>query len=315
MGKIKLPGAILGVRGTIGGGTVRPGGSSLVVLMGPGEHHNTGHKTGALSVTSEVGGRTKQVNVTRTGYGTTIEPGEAPKTPAPVPANVISDISSSLRVESDDPSEQNVAPEAGEASASANAGQDTFKGSGQLLNTESVRMIGVIMDEETGEASLTAQQLGRLSERTSTFDELRKVGGGIFHFPQGTSFFEELGPTPTIGRLVGDLQIDFNKRILAGGNSKIRICTAGCGLGLGGNIDQTITIPGLSFAQANGFASARIVAGPTILTASFENKNGTLALAGKVDVAFDDGGGTTGRGFASGDRQPGAAVDVTGLLD
>lgn len=76
--KITTPLATIGIRGTIVGGAV-DGNNAVVALLGPGGETNTSARHGAIEVTTPSG----TVNISRTGFATTITPGQPPSPPTP----------------------------------------------------------------------------------------------------------------------------------------------------------------------------------------------------------------------------------------
>ncbi len=69
--EIKLPTGSVGVRGTIFYGKVE-GDSSLILLLGPGEKNNTGHRQGRIIVSNDVNGKNVETEVKKSGFGTFI---------------------------------------------------------------------------------------------------------------------------------------------------------------------------------------------------------------------------------------------------
>lgn len=124
---VKLPSAVIGVRGTIVAGQT-DGQSSEVILLGPGEDNNTGENPGSIHVSNEGGGE----DISRSGYGTFVEDeNTAPTDPAAVPEDQISEITDAL----------NPSPEGGSNDAGENAGTDEtasdFAGQNQADSTQS----------------------------------------------------------------------------------------------------------------------------------------------------------------------------------
>ncbi|SEH34171.1 transferrin-binding protein-like solute binding protein [Magnetospirillum fulvum] len=73
---IRVPMGNIGIRGTIVGGIVSPG-AILVALLGPGSQTNSASAHGAIAVSTPLG----TVDITRTGYGTTLLLGQPPSPP------------------------------------------------------------------------------------------------------------------------------------------------------------------------------------------------------------------------------------------
>lgn len=70
--EVKLPTGSVGVRGTIFYGKIE-GDSSLILLLGPGEKNNTGHRQGRIIVSNEVNGKSVETEVKKSGFGTFIQ--------------------------------------------------------------------------------------------------------------------------------------------------------------------------------------------------------------------------------------------------
>jgi hypothetical protein len=81
---IRVPMGNIGIRGTIVGGIVTPN-SILVALLGPGSQTNSAAAHGAIVVSTPGG----SVDISRTGYGTTLLVGQPPSPPNPLtPAQI-----------------------------------------------------------------------------------------------------------------------------------------------------------------------------------------------------------------------------------
>lgn len=85
--KVRLPTAMLSIRGTQVAGLVDEDGGGQVVLVGPGPN-NFGATLGAVTVTNTFG----SVDLTRPNFSTFIESGTPPATPAPASAELIEQI-------------------------------------------------------------------------------------------------------------------------------------------------------------------------------------------------------------------------------
>lgn len=79
--EVKLPTGSVGVRGTIFYGKIE-GNSSTVLLLGPGERNNTGHRAGKIIVSNEVNGRLVETEVKKSGFGSFIQGENVPPTAA-----------------------------------------------------------------------------------------------------------------------------------------------------------------------------------------------------------------------------------------
>lgn len=79
--EVKLPTGSVGVRGTIFYGKIE-GNSSTVLLLGPGERNNTGHRAGKIIVSNEVNGKLVETEVKKSGFGSFIQGENVPPTAA-----------------------------------------------------------------------------------------------------------------------------------------------------------------------------------------------------------------------------------------
>jgi hypothetical protein len=178
--QIETPAATMGVRGTIAIGSITRGPDGEVeeaqfVLSGPGIENNANARRGAIQVTAA--GET--VTVQRTGWGTTVVPGEPPSPPAPVPTAVLRELDSQL----------SNSAEAGDApGADPSGGSLTQLGATQL----SGQNVAESQDEsestqQTKEAESHAQQLASGEELedlkvTPAAEEAGLIDGADFAF-------------------------------------------------------------------------------------------------------------------------------------
>jgi|GEM_PF-1471865 len=79
--EVKLPTGSVGVRGTIFYGKIE-GNSSTILLLGPGERNNTGHRAGKIIVSNEVNGKLVETEVKKSGFGSFIQGENVPPTAA-----------------------------------------------------------------------------------------------------------------------------------------------------------------------------------------------------------------------------------------
>jgi len=299
--EIHLPVGSIGIRGTIGGGRIEPK-SSLVVLLGPGKNNNTGHRKGELKVTSEVGNPTlKSVILSKTGFGTTLVPGQAPTTPIQIPHDVILGLSAALQPPRNIQRADDASPGEGEDSASEQAGQDTFGALDELSDAENISDLSGDFDQTVADATQNATQFGRVVDGITTFEDLRRIETGIFHFETDNVSLS------SGGSFAFDVDIDFGARTIGGGQSGFD----GSSPGIDGGNNFDFLIPTQSFASGSGLAIFKFsgltdLIGPDIATASldldFDNFNGVIADETFFDVTII--GGTSGSGSGFGDAHP-----------
>lgn len=115
--EIKLPTGSVGVRGTIFYGKVE-GNSSTLLLLGPGEKNNTGHRMGRIVVGNDVDGRRVETEVKKSGFGSVIEGlNTPPSAPFEIPKAQIQEMIAAVNPVS--PPEKNETAPAADAKTSA----------------------------------------------------------------------------------------------------------------------------------------------------------------------------------------------------
>lgn len=224
--KVNLPSGTIGVRGTIALGRT-DGSRSTVVLLGPGSKHNTNHRTGQITVGNQVGGETKEVTVSRPGYGSTIDgPGSEPSEPFEVPAEQLAEMTGALEPSqsdsgSDDDKDSNGSGDDGDDSdAEEDSGQDTAA-AGDSVESESA--LNELLSETSKEAAQASQDdfeddAGGLDDGVTTVEDLDLITEGKFHYSDKN--------VPLAGGVGGstydfDIDIDFGSRTI--GNNGLTV--------------------------------------------------------------------------------------------
>lgn len=257
---VKLPTGSVGVRGTIFYGKVE-GEKSTLLLLGPGEKNNTGHRNGRILVMNDVDGKTVETEVKKSGFGSVIEGRNAPPSPAyEIPQQEINEMiaavnpaqknegssdpaapagqssgSSADSGSGDDSSAGNPADSsrgedgksglpAGEKSATAQSGQQGASAASFLQDLSGVTKIGSLLSDTTAEASLD------IGDKKTSDDN---GGSGVrkqatfdelrARTETGVNHYQGTGTLQSGGSYSVYLDIDFGNRHFGGGNSRVEM--------------------------------------------------------------------------------------------
>mgnify|MGYP000325747055 CR=1 FL=1 len=243
--KVLLPTGSVGVRGTIFYGKVE-GNSSTVLLLGPGEKNNTGHRAGRIVVRNEANGKQNTVDVAKSGFGSRIDgPGAPPSAPFRFSQEQISEMTAPL-LPSNNQAETNSQPDNGGAtafgqpgpapdgsgrlresgtdgpSASERSGQGAFEALNDASAFKVIENFGEHLGKETSEASReAADNTRRIQGGITSLEQLRSIQTGNVYFERfDIPLF--LGGSQS-GNYDARVNINFGTRQIGGGNSKIRI--------------------------------------------------------------------------------------------
>ncbi len=295
--EVDLPVGTIGIRGTIVGGKVE-GMRSLVLLLGPGSRTNTQHRIGSFVLSNHVNGKIHQVHVTRPGYGSVIEgAGQPPQAPFKVPQSDIQQMTGSLQPAPDAGSNEGQDTGNGE-SATEQAGQDQAGARENLhellITAEESRFLDNISEQASQDA---AQKIKGILEGITTFEELRLVPSGVYHYggtgPVGSFVqFKQNGAFSNIlGVVKGFIEINFSTRTIGGGNSRLEFDTQN----YGGNILHTepFTAP-VSFESSSGPAILHHNGTNVSATAILFNHDGVIAENALLTAQYSDAGGNQG---------------------
>ena len=299
--QIALPAGTIGIRGTMAMGSVT-GENSLVVLTGPGKQNNTGNKHGELVISNEVGGETKSVNLTRTGFGTVIEgAGKAPSTPFQVPEAELKELTAALspqEADADDPGLES----AESSTATELAGQDVQETGEESAVAESSGDQSAAASDESSTASQDAADANAVADGITTIQQLLSIQSGQFHF-EGSNF----SLAPGGGSFSIHYDLDFGARRAGGGNSFI----SGSGnTNIDGSSSWSFSIPGVDFSQAQAGHAIFTYSGLT--DASCATGSCTLAL---TVAALNEEGVIASHGLAAAHFTGSTAVDGAGVAD
>lgn len=223
--QVDLPSGTIGVRGTIVAGQSQ-GNRSLIVLLGPGSKNNTVHKVGQITVGNESGGKTKQVSVTRPGFGSVIEgPGAEPTAAFKVPEEQLNEITGALEP-SDSSENEDSEGEGGSGGGNAgeDSGQDTAAAGEQVESESELNELFADADKEAAQAAQDDAEGdgGGIFDGITTADEMDLVATGVFHYKDTGVALTGGAGTATYSF---DLDIDFGDREFGGlgANNKIDV--------------------------------------------------------------------------------------------
>ncbi|WP_421877333.1 FecR family protein [Pacificispira sp.] len=222
---IKTPLGTIGIRGTIGGGTVSLA-RTEIVLLGPGVNNNTPERSGAIVVTNGQGA----VTIERTGYGTVLLPESPPTPPAPSGSAFLQGLRSGTPVDTgrqnggtDDTTNETNDPQGGQNGASgvlSNASSATGQ-SGSVAFQNSVSTDNIGRGPRQGDVG--ANEVG---SAIGSINSIAQLNGstGLFHF-------SDTGNLSDGGSYSIAVDIDFSARTIGGGNSEVSVSPAGFGSG------------------------------------------------------------------------------------
>lgn len=314
--QVRLPTGNIGIRGTIALGrvdTVQQNGQTLprqqVILVGPGGDREGTNRRGGLSLTFP--GQSQPLEIWRAGFGTESIGGNPWTTPAPfqtVLATLQTLLQNSQTGGPGTPLPPN--PQANEIrdqmftlgmESGTLANQTLTQGIIQMANT------GAAEGNQSGIRSMTG-----IADGFSTYEQLRTINNGQFFWSQTNVPFTDLpfGGSPVYSLF---LNIDFGKRSVGGGNSRIDITNT--------SSSGSVALPSQSFATLNGAAAFGYSGLPgyfdpqicdgacqTSLLARPVNSGGTVGKVLQHTVTLEAFGQVTAVGSGTtGPRQPGSA--------
>jgi hypothetical protein len=310
---LKLPTATIGIRGTIVGGNVVPGGPSLAALLGPGANNNAGAQPGSFSITG-TGQNPGQENVDHTGFGVTVGADGSVSGAFQLSEADINGLTAGLA-----PSGGGSDSGEGGGSATDQSGQGTFM-TGENSNT--AQGLNVLSDTNNETSTTAAQDAAADNESVAngitTIEQLSRISTGIFHY-FGTGTYNPSGGSA--GTMKAWCDIDFGSKTIGGGNSRVEISDSY------GRSDQTQS----GEQQGKSFAN---MSGPAVFT--WTNAQGNYGTFDKIDLTLFNSGGVaaqkatvnvnytqdmnagpygpgTGSGSASGERTAGPSSASPGI--
>ncbi|HOW58149.1 MAG TPA: FecR domain-containing protein [Candidatus Omnitrophota bacterium] len=294
---LKLPTATIGIRGTIVGGHVVPGGNSLAALLGPGTNNNAGMPSGSFTISGS-GPNSGSQNVNRTGFGVTVGSGGTLSGVFQLSPLDIQNLTTGL------------SPSGGGSNSQGNGGSAT-DGSGQGNVNTGVNgdvsnflssLTALLNDDVKAETIENSGASGAVADGLSTIQDLATIPVGVYHYAFSGVFVQST-PSVSIGTVSGSIDLHGGSNgSIGGGNSKIDIYTPGY-------ISASRSLGEQPFTSgAGGYAMFNYVRDNSNISAvvMLQNLSGVAGQNAVVSVNYDDGDGTTGTGSATGDRVSGA---------
>lgn len=334
---VKLPNGVIGIRGTIAGGRVTGAGGeieSVVVLLGPGARNNAGERVGQIvvrgvqaraanpyiqkaavgagdaNVAADLaqavpgGGAGPEVVITRPGWGTTISGFLPPTDPAPVPPDVIDQMTSDLKSGAAPPKKGAPKGEMKAGAATKSAGQDTAEAIDTSTDTSG------FADDDIKNTDLVTEiptdPRGGGGWHPTTREEVGQLTGTAFYSISSAPFHQFLGGcAPCNGTFDAQIEVDFGANKWGGPGSSIQITVPG---GISGgpgftsialdNISEPDE-PVVDYALDSGEVSNDAFVGTYI---GLDTGNGVIAANWWLDIHYDDTFGN--EGYGDGDSLP-----------
>jgi hypothetical protein len=288
---LKLPTATIGIRGTIVGGNVVPGGPSLAALLGPGANNNAGAQPGSFSITG-TGQNPGQENVDHTGFGVTVGADGSVSGAFQLSEADINGLTAGLA-----PSGGGSDSGEGGGSATDQSGQGTFM-TGENSNT--AQGLNVLSDTNNETSTTAAQDAAADNESVANgitlISQLSRITTGEYHYAGTGTFVQTMlygYPSACIGTVSSSVDINFGTKTIGGGKSFISIDT----LASGGNIKTgNVEIASVGF---NSGAGSYAVFSPAIgsgvphpsnisATITLQNSNSVVAQNAISSIVYND---------------------------
>ena len=295
---VKLPSAVIGVRGTIVAGQT-DGTSSEVILLGPGENNNTGENPGSIHISNDRGGE----DISRSGYGTFIENEDtAPTEPETVPENKISEITDSLNPSSDTGGGQASAGDVkSDETASDFAGQNQADTAQTNTLSEVQHDFVAQLNDFAKESSLQATDNSSVNNSgdTGTGGSGGSTGSDVTSMAElqsltgtGTGNLASTSLSPN-GKFTLNFRIDFDNQILAPTSSVSTLTASSSNIASNTPLEFNLTSENYSRSTGNAvFTYTNLIDTNCLATAdvtlTFNNSGTTLAHDVDVDVTITD---------------------------
>lgn len=250
--EVKLPTGTIGVRGTIVMGEASRT-RSTAVLLGPGERTNTGSRIGRFILTSDINGKIEKTEVTRPGFGASIDANGALSAAFRLPPQEMARMTQAFEPVQGPPPPQNQQggqpqpqnqqgnppqnqqgpyPQGGEprgmdqSSPTQQAGQDKAGARGAL---GTLGNLGGIFQKFEREGDKASQNAGNFNNNpnqnllgATTRNQLQtaaQMNTGVYHYSQTSTQLFRLGNP--VGSYSFQFDIDFGSRKVGGGNSRV----------------------------------------------------------------------------------------------
>lgn len=280
--KVTLPVGTIGIRGTIGGGQTGEGGTTIV-LLGPSADNNAGERGGGLSV----GNAGDSVDLTRPGYGTTIEPGKTPTEPTDM-SSFAANLSENLGGGSEGGSGGSGGSKPGSSQGGGSKSDDDDDADGaanpsQDSGHETAQ--GDVSADDAGDVAAVTEDLGETLAQAEQdeAEEDAAVDGAtweqVIAINQGTGRYSVSGAAASCsgGSCNGEsggtfdltLDIDFTNRTYGGGSSQVSFNFSTSEFSDSSNITST------SYDGKSGLAKITLQEGENVNAGSNGSFNGT----------------------------------------
>lgn len=300
---LKLPTATIGIRGTIVGGNVVPGGNSLAALLGPGAHNNAGAHPGSFTITGF--GQNSDQTVNHTGFGVTVGSDGSVSGVFQLSEADINKLTAGL------------APSGGGSNSGQGGGSATDQsGQGTLTTGENSNVssgISGLSDTNNG-TSTTAAQYAAAQEAANNgaiidgelttvaqLEDYSKVETGVYHYSgSGDFYLDQSVSSIKSGTVSGSIDINFGTKTIGGGASYVEIG--------GGAINNRASVNAQSFSSGlANYGVFEFTKNNNITPiVGLVNQGGVVAQGAIVVANFNNGDGTTGNGGFIAPRTPGA---------
>ena len=220
--KVKLPVGVIGIRGTMVAGKADSN-SSLVVLLGPGASNNAGEAPGKVGVANQG----TEVELSKPGFGSTMEAGKEPSPPFEVPPGQMAELNAALApAPEDSPSGGGGAAPGGsdEESASEASGQETAAAGESVASTGETAAMSEELSAETATASQdAAESAAGIADGIAKWDDVRsrtETGSVSYGGSGGFTTLTTAGGSPCSGSCSGSwdysVYVDFANRSVSG---------------------------------------------------------------------------------------------------
>lgn len=302
---LKLPTATIGIRGTIVGGNILPGGNSLVALLGPGLRNNAGAQPGSFFILNNgQNGGGQEVN--RTGYGVLIDSTGHLSGIFQLSAQDILNFTTGLN------------PSGGGNDSGSNGSATDTSGQGNVNTGENSgissylsNLNNLLNDDVKPEVITNENGSDAIADGITRLTELSRITTGTYHYSGSGAFVQtmrsDITSTAYLGTVMTSINIDFGSRTIGGGNSYVDIDTTSGG----GNIQTgQVSLDAVSFdSGASPYAIFTPSVGSEVTaTVTLMNANGTIAQNAITTVYYDDHATTSrnqGSGSTTGSRSDG----------
>lgn len=316
--EVELPIGTIGIRGTIVAGETN-GNNSLVALLGPGENNNTFHSNGKFILSNTVNGKTEESEVSKSGFGTTINESGVPSNPFQIPEADLQRLANALgpinpgNSQSSGGSQGDSEEEEGGESPTEQSGQGTATASeNSKIFTAFANLVQNFIFETKQSSQDTASENTDIQEGITLASDLSKISTGQHHYSASNIPFQ-LGT----GTYSFTLNIDFGARTVGGGSSSISGSTTRLDGGDAFQFDlSTKSFPSAGFAafsyslpQGSDKAGGIKTDASGIFVVNFTNSGGDIATGSQhTFVVTDVPAATSDFGSASAPRSSGLSA-------